>query len=54
MPRRSIQMRQGVARALDRVEGFDIEFDTDVVTGDKLGGFPTFVGPEGWDASVIG
>jgi hypothetical protein len=51
---RGVQMRQGVARGLDRVEGFDIDFDTDVVTGDKLGGFPTFVGPDGWDTLVTG
>lgn len=51
---RGAQMRQGVARGLDRVDGFDVGFDTDVVVGDKLGGFPTFVGPDGWDASVFG
>jgi hypothetical protein len=51
---RGVQLRQGEVRGLDRVEGYDVEFDTDVVSGDKLGGFPTFVGPDGWDATVFG
>lgn len=51
---RGVQMRQGAARALDRVAGFDFGFDTDVITGDRLGGFPTVVGPDGWDARVFG
>jgi len=51
---RGVQMRQGSARPLDRVPGFNFEFDTDVITGDNLGGFPTLVGPDGWDARVFG
>jgi len=51
---RGVQMRQGAARPLDRVPGFKFEFDTDVITGDRLGGFPTLVGPDEWDARVFG
>jgi len=45
---RGLQMRQGAARPVDRVTGFDVAFDTDVVVGDALGGFPTVVGPDAW------
>ena len=45
---RGVQMKQGAARALDRVPGFSFEFDTDTILGDKLGGMPTLVGPESW------
>ncbi|HEY4303193.1 MAG TPA: glycoside hydrolase domain-containing protein [Gemmatimonadaceae bacterium] len=45
---RGMQMRQAAARPLDRVPGFSFEFQADTMLGDKLGGFPTLVGPESW------
>ena len=46
---RGVQMRQAVRKPLDHVPGFNFEFQTDRIGGDKLGGVPTLAGPDGWD-----
>jgi len=45
---RGVQMRQAARKPIDKVPGFDFEFQTDTITGDKLGGMPALVGPDGW------
>jgi hypothetical protein len=45
---RGLQMKQAVARAMDRVPGFDFGFQVDTVRTDALGGRPTLLAPEGW------
>lgn len=45
---RGVQMKQGSAKPADRPPGVTIEFDTDLVGADKLGGRPTVVAPEDW------
>jgi len=45
---RSVQMRQAVARATDRVPGASLDFQVDRVSADKLGGRPTVLALEGW------
>jgi len=46
---RGVQMRQSARKPLDQVPGFDFAFQTDRISGDKLGGVPTLAGPDGWD-----
>jgi hypothetical protein len=45
---RGIQMKQGAAKKSDRPAGVTIDFDTDRVKADALGGRPTVVAPESW------
>ena len=45
---RGIQMKQSKARSSDRPKGTTIDFQTDRVRGDSLGGRPTLLALEGW------
>jgi len=45
---RGIQMKQSKARSSDRPQGIAIDFQTDRVSVDQLGGRPTLFALEGW------
>ncbi|HJQ10301.1 MAG TPA: glycoside hydrolase domain-containing protein [Gemmatimonadaceae bacterium] len=45
---RGVQMKQGRARQADRPSGVTIDFQTDRVRADALGGRPTLLALEGW------
>jgi hypothetical protein len=45
---RGIQMKQSKAGSTDRPKGVTIDFQTDRVGADKLGGRPTLLALEGW------
>jgi len=45
---RGVQMKQLRARSSDRVPGFGLDFQTDRVRADALGGRPTVLALEGW------
>lgn len=46
--KRGVQMRQGAAKAGDVPKGLELSIDTNVVTGDQLGGFPICWAPDEW------
>lgn len=46
--KRGVQMRQGAAKSGDVPTGLELSIDTDVVTGDQLGGFPIAFCPDEW------
>lgn len=46
--RRGVQMKQSRARASDRPKGVTIDFQTDRVSADALGGRPTLLALDGW------
>lgn len=45
---RGLQMKQAERQPVDVIPGFDIDFQTDRVRTDALGGRPTLLGPDGW------
>jgi len=45
---RGLQMKQSARKAGDRVPGVKLDFQTDLVRADKLGGRPTLIGPDFW------
>jgi hypothetical protein len=45
---RKLQMKQAVRKPADKVPGFNVDFQTDTIRTDALGGRPAVVAPEGW------
>lgn len=46
--KRGVQMRQGAAKRSETPASLELAIDTNVVTGDKLGGFPIAFAPDEW------